>query len=118
MRSGIEDAPWQRGQRHGHGAQILLWPITFLTIVTCILDLSREFNTPFGDDPVDFPVLTWVAGIAREPLSLVTENALPDQPLLPMSPINRAIHKFSREEKNAKAPDEFADLWQEHDLSD
>ena len=40
--------------------------ITFLTLVFCILDLSREFYNPFGQDPINFPVLTWVASAAAE----------------------------------------------------
>ena len=48
--------------------------LTFLTLVFCILDLSREFYNPFGQDPINFPVLTWVASAAAESLTVVTES--------------------------------------------
>lgn len=46
----------------------------FLVVVTVVLDLSREFFNPFGEDHLNFPVLTWVAACCAESLTLIAEN--------------------------------------------
>ena len=34
--------------------------------------LIREFTNPYGDDPVDYPVISWVCGVIHESSLLTT----------------------------------------------
>jgi len=45
------------------------------SLVEIILKAAHEFETPFGNDPMDLPVLTWVSEVARTTLEMVVEQS-------------------------------------------
>ena len=45
------------------------------TIVEVIRKAAFEFETPFGDDPMDLPVLSWVNEVARGSLEMVIHQS-------------------------------------------